>query len=253
MDLSLPGAAASAASAIGAAVGAAAQAAGPVVAESMGQLGQMGQVVSPAVAGLDTTQLLAVAAALGWASGLRLYLVVFLTGLAGWLGWVPLPAGLQLLQNPLVLGTAGLMLFIEFFADKIPGLDSLWDLVHSVVRIPAGAALAAAVFGADAGAWTMVAALMGGTLAATSQAAKTTTRAAINTSPEPFSNIGASLVGDVAVPGMLWLSWTHPVGFFIALAIVLVVMVALIAVFWRFLRAVLRKLREVFSPAPTQG
>jgi hypothetical protein len=250
MDLSLPGAAASAASAIGAAVGVAVQAAGPVVTESMGQ---MGQVVGPAVAALDTTQLLAVAAALGWASGLRLYLVVFLTGLAGWLGWVPLPAGLQLLQNPLVLGTAGFMLFIEFFADKIPGLDSLWDLVHSVVRIPAGAALAAAVFGADAGAWTMVAALMGGTLAATSQAAKTTTRAAINTSPEPLSNIGASLLGDVAVPGMLWLSWTHPVGFFIALAIVLVVMVVLIVMFWRFLRAVLRKLREVFSPAPAQG
>jgi hypothetical protein len=145
------------------------------------------------------------------------------------------------------------MLFIEFFADKIPGLDSLWDLVHSVVRIPAGAALAAAVFGADAGAWAMVAALMGGTLAATSQAAKTTTRAAINTSPEPLSNIGASLVGDVAVPGMLWLSWTHPVGFFIALGIVLVAMLALIAMFWRFLRAVLRKLRDLFSPAPAQG
>ena len=146
MDLSLPGAAASAASAIGAAVGAAAQAAGPVVTESMGQ---MGQVVSPAVAALDTTQLLAVAAALGWASGLRLYLVVFLTGLAGWLGWVPLPAGLQLLQHPVVLGAAGLMLAVEFFADKVPGLDSLWDGLHTFLRIPAGAALAGAVFGGD--------------------------------------------------------------------------------------------------------
>lgn len=202
---------------------------------------------------MDTTQLFAIAAALGWASGLRLYAVVFLTGMAGFLGWVPLPEGLQLLRNPIVLGASGLMLALEFLVDKVPGLDSLWDAVHTVIRIPAGAALAAAVFGGDHAAWAMVAALMGGTLAATSQAAKTTTRAAINTSPEPLSNIGASLLGDVAVPGMLWLSWTHSVGFFIALAIVLVVMVVLIVMFWRFLRAVLRKLREVFSPAPAQG
>ena len=88
-------------------------------------------------------QLLALAAALGWASGVRLYLVVLLTGLAGYLGWVPLPGGLQLLAHPAVLAASGFMVFIEFFADKIPGLDSLWDMVHTVIRIPAGAALAA--------------------------------------------------------------------------------------------------------------
>lgn len=235
MDLTLPAAAASAASAVGA------------LAQTAGQAA--GDVAGRAVAGLDTTQLLAVAAALGWASGLRLYLVVFLTGVAGWLGWVPLPPGLQLLEHPLVLGAAGLMLFVEFFADKIPGLDSLWDALHAVVRIPAGAALAAAVFGGDSATWAMVAALMGGTLAATAQAAKSTTRAAINTSPEPFSNIGASLLGDVAVPGMLWLSWAHPVGFFIALGIVLVAMLVLIVVFWRFLRGVLRRVRGLFGSA----
>jgi hypothetical protein len=141
------------------------------------------------------------------------------------------------------------MLFVEFFADKIPGLDSLWDALHAVVRIPAGAALAAGVFGGDSATWAMVAALMGGTLAATSQAAKSTTRAAINTSPEPFSNIGASLLGDVAVPGMLWLSWAHPVGFFIALGITLVVMLLLIVVFWRFLRGVVRRVRGLFGSA----
>ena len=97
-----------------------------------------------ATATLDTTQLLALAAALGWASGLRLYAVVFLTGLAGFLGWVDLPAGLRVLQSPLVLGASGSMLVLEFFADKIPGLDTLWDIGHTVVRIPAGAALAAA-------------------------------------------------------------------------------------------------------------
>ncbi len=152
---------------------------------------------------LDTTQLLAIAAALGWASGLRLYAVVFLTGLAGWLGWVELPAGLQLLQHPALLAASGFMLFVEFFADKIPGVDTLWDMVHTLLRIPAGAALAAAVFGADHASWAAAAALLGGTLAATSHLAKTSTRAAANTSPEPFSNIGLSLLGDAAVPAAL--------------------------------------------------
>ena len=190
---------------------------------------------------LDTTQLVAIAAALGWASGLRLYAVLFLTGMAGFLGWVDLPAGLKLLQSPMLLGASGFMLFAEFFADKIPGLDTVWDLVHTLVRIPAGAALAAAVFGADQGSWAMAAALLGGTLAATSHVAKTTTRAAINTSPEPFSNIGMSLVGDSVVPASLWLSWAHPYVFFAALAIALVVMVVLIWVFGKFLRQLVQR------------
>ncbi len=192
---------------------------------------------------LDLTHLVAIAAALGWASGLRLYAVVFITGMAGWLGWVPLPSGLHLLESPWMLGLSGVMLFVEFFVDKIPGLDSVWDAVHTVIRIPAGAALAAAVFGADQTQWATAAALLGGTLAATSHIAKATTRAAANTSPEPFSNIGLSLLGDSVVPATLWLSWTHPVALFVALAIALVVMVATIVVLWRFLRGLLRKFR----------
>jgi hypothetical protein len=192
---------------------------------------------------LDTTQLFAIAAAMGWASGLRLYAVVFLTGLAGFLGWVPLPPGLQVLQHPLLLGAAGLMLAVEFFADKIPGLDSLWDAVHTFIRIPAGMALAAGVFGGDSATWATIAALMGGALAATSHTAKTTTRAAANTSPEPLSNIALSLLGDAAVPGMLWLAWEQPVWFFVALAIALVVMVTLIVVLFRFLRGLVRRFR----------
>ena len=191
---------------------------------------------------LDTTQLMAVAAGLGWASGLRLYAVVFLTGMAGYLGWVDLPSGLTLLQSPLMLGASGLMLFVEFFADKIPGVDSLWDVIHTVVRIPAGAALSASVFGADQASWAMAAALMGGTLAATSHVAKATTRAAVNTSPEPFSNIAMSLLGDSLVPVSLWLSWQHPTAFFVALALALVVMVSAIWVFSKFLRAIIRRL-----------
>ena len=198
---------------------------------------------------LDTASLLAVAAALGWASGLRLYAVVFLTGIAGFLGWVDLPAGLKLLQSPVMLGASGLMLVVEFFADKIPGIDTLWDLIHTLVRIPAGAALAAAVFGADQSSWAMAAALMGGTLAATSHVAKATTRAALNTSPEPFSNLAMSLLGDSVVPASLWLSWAHPTLFFVALAVALVVMIGLIWVLAKFLRGLASRVSGLFATA----
>jgi hypothetical protein len=196
---------------------------------------------------LDTTGLLAIAAALGWASGLRLYAVVFLTGLAGHLGWIELPSGLKVLQSTVMLGASGFMLFVEFFADKIPGVDSLWDLVHTLVRIPAGAALAAAVFGADHSSWAMAAALMGGTLAAASHVSKATTRAALNASPEPFSNLAMSLLGDSAVPVALWLSWEHPYVFFAALVVALVVMAALTWVFARFLRRLARRVSGWFG------
>lgn len=198
---------------------------------------------------LDTTQLFAIAAALGWASGLRLYAVVFLTGLAGALGWVELPQGLRVLQQPLLLGASGLMLGVEFFADKIPALDSLWDMVHTFIRVPAGALLAAGVFGGDHGSWALIAALMGGTLAATSHLAKASTRAAVNTSPEPLSNIGLSLLGDAAVPTMLWLAWEHPSWFFAALAAMLVLMIGLIVLLARFVRGLLsRRPKPAASP-----
>ena len=196
---------------------------------------------------LDMTHLVALAAALGWASGLRLYAVVFLTGLAGWLGWVPLPSGLRILEHPLVLGASGVMLFAEFLADKIPAFDSLWDAVHTVIRIPAGAALAAGVFGGDHAAWATVAALLGGTLAATSHVAKATTRAAANTSPEPFSNIGLSLLGDAAVPAMLWLAWEHPVMAIVGVVIALVLMVTLTIVLMKFLKTLIGSLRRRFG------
>lgn len=191
---------------------------------------------------LDTTHLVALAAALGWASGLRLYAVLFITGAAGYLGWVALPAGLQVLQNPLVLGASGLMFAVEFFADKVPGLDTLWDMVHTVIRIPAGAALAAAVFGGDSATWATIAAIAGGTLAATAHTAKATTRAAANTSPEPFSNLGLSLLGDAAVPALLWLAWEHPGWAIAAVVLSIAVAVALIVVLMRFLRGLLRRL-----------
>ena len=191
----------------------------------------------------DTTHLLAIAAALGWASGLRLYAVLFLTGLAGFLGWIDLPAGLRLLQHPVMLGASGFLLFVEFFADKIPGVDTLWDAVHTLIRIPAGAALAASVFGIDQATWATGAALLGGTLAATSHIAKATTRAAVNTSPEPFSNLALSFLGDAAVPGALWLAFVHPVVALIVLAIATLSMVAIIALLMKFLRGLIAKMR----------
>ncbi len=199
------------------------------------------------LASLGTPELLALAGALGWASGFRLYAVVFLVGAAGALGWMELPAGLQVLQHPALLGASGFMLFVEFFADKIPVVDSLWDMVNSVVRIPAGAALAAGVFGADSGAMALAAALLGGSLAATSQAAKTTTRAAINASPEPFSNIAMSLVEDGLVVGAVWLATNHPVAFGVLLLITVVLMWVVTWMLFKFLRAVFRRAQGFFS------
>jgi hypothetical protein len=196
---------------------------------------------------MDIAQLMALAAALGWASGIRLYLVVFISGLAGMLGWMPLPSGLHVLQHPAMLAGSGFMLFVEFFADKIPGVDSLWDMVHSVIRVPAGAALAAGVFGADSATMGSVAGLLGGALAATSFATKASTRAAVNTSPEPFSNIAVSLAEDGAVMGMMWLATNHPVAFGITLAIVLVLSIWLLVVLMKYLKAIWRKLNGWFS------
>jgi hypothetical protein len=208
---------------------------------------QVGAGVSQAASQLDMPSLLALAAALGWASGFRLYAVVFLVGVSGTLEWIALPPGLQVLQNPALLLASGFMLFMEFFADKIPGIDSLWDMLNSVIRIPAGAALAAGALGADGATMALVGALLGGGLAATSQAAKTTTRAAINTSPEPFSNLGMSLVEDGLVVGAVWLATQHPLVFGVLLVIVVILMWIVTLMLFKFLRVVVRRLGAFFS------
>src|SRR5882762_4329100 len=181
---------------------------------------------------LDTAQLLAIAAALGWASGLRLYAVVFLTGIAGYFGWIDLPSGLKVLQSPVMLGASGLMLFVEFFADKIPGVDTLWDMIHTLVRIPAGAALAAGVFGDSPPAWTFAAAIVGGTLAASSHFTKAGARMAINTSPEPFSNWAASFGEDLLVGVLIYLALAHPIAFLVVLVLLRALTVWLLPRLW---------------------
>jgi hypothetical protein len=182
---------------------------------------------------------IAIAAALAWGSGLRAYAVIFALGLAGAAGWLDLPEHLRLLEHPVVLGASGLMTAVEFFADKLPWLDSLWDAVHSFIRIPAGAALAAAVFGDSDAAVTLAAAILGGTLSAGVHFAKAGTRAAINTSPEPFSNWAASLAEDAIVPVGLWLAFAHPILFFLLLGLFTIVAVMLLRLIWRGLQRLL--------------
>jgi Domain of unknown function (DUF4126) len=210
----------------------------------------LASTVGRTMSGMDMTGLVALAAALGWASGLRLYLVVFLTGLAGALGWIALPAGLQVLQHPILLAASGFMLFVEFFADKIPGVDSLWNIAHSVISIPAGAALAAGVFGADDATMALVAGLLGGSLAATSAATRVATRAAINTSPEPFTNVGASFVEEGLVVGGLWLATHHPAIFAVALVLMLGAMIWLLAATWRALATLRAQVSAFFRGEP---
>ena len=222
------------------------------VGDAVGQAGAaVGGAVAPVVARMDMPALIALAAALGWASGFRLYAVVFLTGAMGYAGWLALPEGLHLLQHPAVLGASGFMLLVEFFADKILWIDSLWDTVHSVIRIPAGALLAAGVFGADSATMGLVAGILGGSLAATAFATKATTRAAINTSPEPVSNWLASFFEDGLAVGVIWLATQYPVAFGIALMLMLVLSVLLLIVLWKFLKLVLRKLKDFFGSAQT--
>ena len=200
-----------------------------------------------ATAQLDMPSLLALAAALGWASGFRLYAVVFLVGMMGVLGWMPLPPGLAVLQHPLVLMVSGFMLLVEFFADKVPWLDSAWDAVHAFIRVPAGAALAFGVFGADNATMAIAAGLLGGSLSATALATKMTTRAAANTSPEPFSNWGLSFFEDGLVVGVVWLATQYPLAFGIALVVMLALSALLLVVLFKFLRAVLRRVSSFIS------
>lgn len=199
---------------------------------------------------LDFAGLLALAAGLGWASGFRLYTTLFVVGLAGKLGWIVLPEGLHLLEHPWVLGAAGFMLIIEFFADKIPLLDSVWDTVHTVIRIPAGAALAAMVFGGQGAEWQTAMAILGGSLAAGTHFTKAGARAIINASPEPFTNVAASFGEDIVVLTGLWLMFAHP-WLMLALLLLLAVLIAwLLPILWRGIAGVLRGLS---LPRPTAG
>jgi hypothetical protein len=191
---------------------------------------------------LDFAGLLALAAGLGWASGFRLYTTLFVVGMAGRLGWIVLPEGLRLLESPWVLGAAGLMLMVEFFADKIPLLDSVWDTVHTFIRIPAGAALAAMVFGGQGIEWQTAMAILGGGMAAGTHFTKAGTRAIINASPEPFTNVAASFGEDVVVLTGLWLMFAHPWLMLVLLLVGVLLILWLLPILWRGIVGTLRRL-----------
>jgi len=199
------------------------------------------------LATFDTWELVALAGALGWASGIRLYAVLFIVGGLGYLKLIPLPGGLALLAHPYVLVASSVMFAVEFVADKVPVFDSFWDTLQTFVRVPAGAALAASVFGDASGATALAAAIVGGTLAAGSHLAKSGSRMAINTSPEPFSNWAASFGEDVAVGVVLWLAWEHPLAALVVLALLVLFMLWLIPKVWRFLGRLFRRLRDPFG------
>jgi hypothetical protein len=178
------------------------------------------------------TATLAVTMGLAWASGINLYATLLTLGFLANSGNIDLPPDLQVVANPLVMGAAGIMYFIEFFVDKTPGADSGWDAIHTFIRIPAGAMLAAGAVGDLNPAVEIAAALLGGSLAAGTHATKAGTRVLINTSPEPFSNWVASIGEDVAVVAGVWASINHPVAFLIALALFIMLMIWLLPKIW---------------------
>ncbi len=176
--------------------------------------------------------ILALSMGLAWASGINLYATLFTLGYLANTDNIDLPPDLQIVANPMVMSAAGIMYVIEFFADKTPGVDTGWDAIHTFIRIPAGAMLAAGAVGDLNPAVELAAAIMGGSLAAGSHATKAGSRVLINTSPEPFSNWIASISEDVVVITGVWACINHPVLFLIALAGFILLMIWLLPRIW---------------------
>lgn len=196
-------------------------------------------------------QSIALAGGLAWASGLRLYVVLLMVGSAGFFGWVTLPPHLQILSHPLVLGTSGTLAAAEFLADKVPGFDSLWDAVHTFIRIPAGALLAAGAIGGlgpDSLPLMVAAGLIGGTITAGSHFSKAGTRVAINHSPEPFSNWMVSLFEDLSAPGIVLLALFAPVILLLMLGLAVLVAAWLLPRLWRWISSMLRRIAGWIQP-----
>lgn len=192
---------------------------------------------------MNDAQLFALGITLAWLAGIRVYLTVFGMGVAGALGWLELPTALQACESPWVIGTAGVLALVEFSADKIPGVDSGWDLLQTVLRIPAGAFLASAALAGPDGELSLGWAAAGATAALAAHSIKSGTRALINTSPEPLSNWAASSTEDVVALGALGLAFSHP-----WLALLLVLGVGLGLLF-----GVLWLLRRLFRRRPVSA
>lgn len=188
-----------------------------------------------------TAHLFAIGIVLAWLAGIRAYMTVFGVGLAGLMGWVELPAALEVTQSPWVLGVSGVLALVEFFADKIPGVDSIWDLLHTLLRVPAGAFLAAAALSVDGqlGAGALV---TGAGVSLASHALKGGTRAMLNASPEPVSNWAASATEDASTIGGLALVFHYPL---LALVLVLSLSLAIALPTWWLFRHLRRGWRQI--------
>lgn len=202
---------------------------------------------------MDPITTLATAAGLSWASGIRLYAVLFAAGALHALGLVELPAGLRLLAHPVLLTTCGILLVVEFLVDKVPGMDTIWDAVHTFIRVPAGALLAIGVFGQSDWAQVLAAALLGGTLAGTSHLSKASARALINSSPEPISNWTASFSEDMLVPFALWLTFAYPLLLLSLLLVFLALAVWLLPRLLRTLSGLARRLYALLTGERAPG
>jgi len=200
----------------------------------------------------DITHSLALTLGVGWASGINLYAAILVLGFMGLTGRMDLPAGLEILSDPLVIVTAGFMYLVEFIADKTPGVDTAWDSLHTFIRIPAGALLAAGAVGNIGPGAELAAALAGGGLAAATHAAKAGTRVLINTSPEPFTNWGASLAEDVAVVAGLMAAINHPLAFLIFLVLFILLLIWLLPRLWRGIKRVFGAIRRFFGSKPEE-
>ena len=200
--------------------------------------------------------LIALTLGVGWASGINLYAAVLALGLAGTTGYADLPTGLEVVENPFVIAAAGVMYLVEFCADKIPGVDSGWDALHTFIRLPAGALLASGIVGDQGPVMEALAGLAGDGLAASTHAAKAGGRALINTSPEPFSNWAASITEDIGVFGGVWLMLNHPWVFVGCLVIFVLLLIWLLPKLWRAIRYLFKKIGALFGgakPEPLQG
>ena len=186
---------------------------------------------------MSEAHLFALGVLLAWLAGIRVYLTVFGVGMAGYLGWLELPQALEVAASPWVMGVSAVLAAVEFFADKIPGVDSGWDLLHTLLRIPAGAFLAASAISPDGDLGTGMLATGAG-VALTSHLLKSGSRALLNTSPEPVSNWTASVTEDVAVVGALALAFAHP---WIALSLVVSVTVLFALGIWWLWRRLFRR------------
>jgi hypothetical protein len=195
----------------------------------------------------EVISILSLTMGVAWASGINLYAALLMLGISGATGNMTLPPELEVLQNPMVIGAAGFMYLAEFFADKTPGVDTAWDSLHTFIRIPAGAMLAASAVGEVTPAWEVAAGILGGGMAASSHAVKAGSRILINASPEPVSNWAASLLEDIAVIGGLWAAVNYPLVFLGMLLVFIILVIWLLPKLWRGIKALFCRIGKLLG------